>query len=80
MIDDSIRYPSDFHRWHDIRLKQYKTVLEEELRKENALQASAHAYADRIQRRINNVLQCKNDREIGRFLVCPARIELTIAP
>ena len=39
LTDDSIRYPSDFHRWHDIRLEQYKTVREEELRKENALRA-----------------------------------------
>ncbi len=39
LTDDSIRYPSDFHHWHDIRLQQYKTVREEELRKENALRA-----------------------------------------
>ena len=37
LTDDAIRYPSDFHRWHDIRLEQYKTILEEEQRKENAL-------------------------------------------
>ena len=39
LTEDTIRYPSDFHRWHDIRLQQYKTVREEELRKENALRA-----------------------------------------
>ena len=39
LTDDAIRYPSDFHRWHDIRLEQYRTVREEELRKENALRA-----------------------------------------
>lgn len=42
------------------------------------LQASTPANADRIKGRIKNTLKCKNDREIGRFLVCPARIELTI--
>ena len=39
LSDDTIRYPSNFHRWHDIRLQQYKTVREEKQRKENALRA-----------------------------------------
>ena len=30
--DDNIRYPKDFHRWHDIRLEQYRTMLAEEER------------------------------------------------
>ena len=36
--DDNIRYPKDFHRWHDIRLKEQRIMREEEerLRKEQA--------------------------------------------
>ena len=37
--DDSIRYPQDFHHWHDIRLGQVQTIRLEEERKANRLRA-----------------------------------------
>ena len=30
--DDNIRYPRDFHRWHDIRIDEYNTMLAEKKR------------------------------------------------
>ena len=45
--DDTIRYPSDFHHWHDIRLEQYRTILEAEERKARRLRAKEKRERDK---------------------------------
>ena len=37
--DDNIRYPKDFKRWHDIRIKEMDVIRKEEERKANLLRA-----------------------------------------
>ena len=37
--DDKIRYPKDFKRWHDIRIKEMDVIRKEEERKQNLLRA-----------------------------------------
>lgn len=45
--DDAIRYPRDFHHWHDIRLEQYNVILAEEKRKADRLRAKEKRAADK---------------------------------
>ena len=37
--DDTIRYPEDFKRWHDIRIQEMEVIRKEEERKANLLRA-----------------------------------------
>lgn len=48
--DDAIRYPQDFHRWHDIRLEQARTLQVEEERKANRLRAREKRAREKQQR------------------------------